>query len=90
MLSAGALSATGFDACARHPHREAPRVVVAAVALLVERRAAELTAPNDERVFEHIPLLEVSDQRHASSVNLLGLERDAFFDPAVVVPILVI
>ncbi len=48
----GADGGAGFDATARHPHREAGRIVVAAVAFLAHRRAAELTAPDDERLIE--------------------------------------
>src|SRR5947209_1577637 len=36
-----------LDSAAGHPHGEAPRIVVAAVTLLVERRAAEFPAPDD-------------------------------------------
>ena len=38
-----------LDAAAGHPDGEAPRVVIAALALLVEGRASELSAPDDER-----------------------------------------
>ena len=47
------------DAAAGHPHGEAGRVVVAAVALFAHRRAAELAAPDDERLVEQAALLEV-------------------------------
>ena len=52
-------------AAAGQPHREALDVVVAAVALR-HRRAAELAAPDDQRVVEHAALLQVRDQRGAT------------------------
>src|SRR5262249_27051733 len=51
-----------LDAAAGHPHREAPVVVVAAVAALAGRGAAELAAPDDERVVEQAALLQVGEQ----------------------------
>ena len=60
----GAEGHAGLDAAAAEPHREAAGVVVAAVvgrgqlALRVVR-AAELAAPDDQRLVEHAPLLEV-------------------------------
>ena len=42
------------------------RPVALAVAL-GHRRAAELAAPDDQRVVEHAALLEVGDQRRASA-----------------------
>ena len=55
--------------------REAVRVVVAAeelraAARLVHRRAAELAAPDDERVVEQAALLEVLEQRGDRPVDL--------------------
>ena len=64
--------------------------MIAPVAALRHRRAAELAGPDDQRVVEHAALLEVGDQRHAGAVDLLGLERDAVLDAAVVVPVLVV
>ena len=57
-----AVGDAALDAAAGQPHREALDVVVAAVAL-GHRRAAELAAPDDERVVEHAALLQVLDQR---------------------------
>ena len=64
--------------------------MVAAVAPLGHRRAAELAGPDDQRVVEHAALLQVGDQRHAGAVDLLGLQRDALLHAAVMVPVLVI
>ena len=51
-----------FDAAARHPHREAGGVVVATVALLGHRGAAEFAAPDDEGVFKEAAGLQVLEQ----------------------------
>ena len=41
-----------FDTAAGHPDRETPRIVVAPIAFLVERRAPEFAAPNHERLIQ--------------------------------------
>ena len=67
-------------AAAGHPHREAERVVVAAVALLAHRRAAELAAPHHERLVEQAAGLEVGEQRgdgpvdRAAEPGVVGLD----------------
>jgi hypothetical protein len=71
-----------FDAAAGHPHREAARVVVAAVVLGVRppglvARAAEFAAPDDEGVVEHAALLQVLDQAGAGLVDVAALGRHA-------------
>ena len=58
-----------FDAAAGHPHREAGRVMVAAVALLGHRGAAEFAAPDDERVLEEAAGLEVLEQARDGFVH---------------------
>src|SRR5947199_10811052 len=66
-----AMHIAAFDAAASEPGREAPVVMVAAVdparvraggRQLDRRRAAELAAPDDERVVEHAALLEILEQ----------------------------
>ena len=58
-----------FEAAARNPKAEAGTQVVSAMPIglgnvaLAERRAAELAAPDDQRVVEHPALLQVLDQR---------------------------
>ena len=69
---------------------KAVHVVIAAVAALAHRRAAEFAGPDDERVLEHAALLEVGDEGHAGAVDFLGLELDAVLHAAVVVPVLVV
>ena len=61
-----------LDAAAGQPHGEGVGVMVAAVvAALDHRRAAELAAPDDQRVVEQAALLEVLDQRGAGLVGVL-------------------
>jgi hypothetical protein len=68
----GAVDLPPFHAAAGQPRGEAVVVVVAAVHLagvgallrqLDRRRAAELAAPDDERLVEQAALLEVDEQR---------------------------
>ena len=47
------------------------------------RRAAELAAPDDERVVEQAALLEIADQRRAATV---GVDRARSFMPALMPP----
>ena len=68
-LVGGAVGDAALDAAAGQPHREALDVVVAAVAL-GHRRAAELAAPDHERVVEHAALLQVLDQGGRGLVDL--------------------
>src|SRR5579871_708763 len=49
-------------AAARHPGAEAARIVVAALAALVGRGPAELSAPDDQRLVEQAAALEVGQQ----------------------------
>ena len=50
------------DAAAGHPHREAGRVVVAAVAFFAHRRAAEFAAPDHQRFVEQTAPLQIAQQ----------------------------
>ena len=55
----GADDLSRLDAAARHPHREAPWIVIAPVALFVERCAAEFPALDDERVFQQAARFQI-------------------------------
>ena len=54
-----AVGHAALDAAAGHPDREAVGVVVAAVAALAHRRAAELAAPDHQRRVEQAAPLQV-------------------------------
>src|SRR5204862_8215008 len=66
----------GLHAAARHPDREAARVMVASDVFPVveialrEYRAAELASPDDQRVLEQPALLEVHHQRRRVLVRV--------------------
>ena len=59
------------NAAAGQPHRVAVDVMVAAdqLARLAHRRAAELAAPDHERVFQQPALLEIGHQRRRRPVD---------------------
>src|SRR4030095_7876508 len=63
-------------------------MVPTVVAALDHWRAAELAAPNDQRVFEQAALLEVLDQRGTGLVGLFAFGLEAAHAAAVVVPCL--
>ena len=86
-----AVAHAGFDSAARHEDREASRVMVAAVVVLGEASlavdgAAELAAPNDERVFEHSAVFEVFNQRASGLIGVFGLFANALGEFNVLVP----
>ena len=68
-LVGGAVDDAALDAAAGQPGAEALRMMVAAVALGAGR-AAELGAPDDERVVEQAALLEVLEQAGDRQVDL--------------------
>ena len=81
-----------LDAAARHPHREAVGVVVAAgpLGVLGGRLAAELAAPDDQRLVEQAAPLQVLEQagdRLVGVAGVLGVVRD---EVAVGVPVVVV
>ena len=65
-----------LDAAAGEPHGEGVGVMVAAVvaAALDHRRAAELAAPDHERVVQQAALLQIGDQGGA---GLVGVRRSS-------------
>ena len=77
----------GFDAAACHPHGEAGGIVVASVAFFTHRRAAELTAPDDERFIEQAAGFEIAQQTGDGFVLLAAVFRVVGFDLGVRVPL---
>jgi hypothetical protein len=90
-----AVGDAGLDAAAGEPHRVGVLVVVApglgarAVAgdALPQRRAAELPAPDDQRVVEQPALLEVRHQRGHALVDVAALVGQAPAQIGVVIPV---
>src|SRR5262249_38521172 len=81
---------TRLDAAAGHPQGEAAAVVVAAVVVLGQGplavdRAAELPAPDDQRVLQEAALLQVLDQGGGGAVHVLALAADLLGQVAVLV-----
>src|SRR5437764_2523311 len=61
-----------FNAAAGHPDAESERMMIAPIAALRAGGSAELGGPDDNRVLEHTPLLQIP---HQSSDRLVHLCR---------------
>ena len=71
-----------------HPAGEAIRVVIAALRALLEKgHPPELRAPNDQRVLEQTPLLQVADQRGGGLVHDWGVDVVLFLQRVVPIPV---
>ena len=55
----GAIRHSTLDSTTSHPHREAVRVMIAAIATLCHRRSTKLTTPNHQSVLQHPAGLEI-------------------------------
>src|SRR5262249_8526112 len=79
-----------FEAAAGQPDGEAARMVIAAEragqVALPEGGAAELAAPDDERVVEQTAALEIEDERGAGLVGGHALAAQVVHDIAMRVP----
>src|SRR6185295_19104577 len=75
-----------LHAAAGHPHGEAGGVVVAAVLVLGVRSAAEFATPDEQRVLEHPPLLEVVDEGGNRLVDAGGVGGQLGLELLVLVP----
>src|SRR6476661_9408869 len=84
-----AVADAAFDSAARHPDGEALLMMIAAVAL-GHRRPAELTAPDDERLVEHAPALQIGEQCHAGLIDFLRDLGNPALHAAVMVPVTMI
>ena len=87
----GAVGGTALDACAKHKHREAPWMVIAAILIHRKRtlrvdRTAKLAAPDDNRVFKQPALLEVLNECPGRLVGVAHLALNRTWQAAVVVP----
>src|SRR5262249_42320892 len=86
----GSVGEAALDAAAGEQERKALDVMIAAAAPLRHRRAAELAAPDHQRLVEHAALLEVGDQRRRRAVDLLSLEDEIVLHVRVVIPVAMI
>ena len=83
MVVGDAVLEAALDAGTGKPGGEATPVVIAAVVVLGQLalrvdRAAEFATPDDKRVVEHTPLLQVFDQRGSWLVDCLALTTNQF------------
>src|ERR1019366_8862145 len=90
-----AVDIAGLDPAAAHPQREDPAVVIAPVTVgfngaLAVRRAAELTAPNDQGVVQHPALFQVEDETRRRLVGVARQDGQLLREPAMVIPAAVI
>ena len=65
----GAVGQAALHRASRQPDGVAPRVVVAALALFAHRHAAELAAPDHQRVVPQAAALQVGEQRGDGAVG---------------------
>jgi len=66
-----AINKTAFDAATAEPDAEAGVVVVAAVAALAHWCSTKFARPDYQRVFEHIALFQIGNERHACAIDFL-------------------
>ena len=76
-----------LDAAACHPGGEALVVVIAAVAALGVGRAAELAAPQDQRIVEQAACFQVLQQARDRLVDARRLAAEQVLQIAVMVPL---
>src|SRR5688572_25176295 len=82
----GADGLAAFDAGAGEPHGKAPGVVVAAFAFLIERRSAELPAPDDQGLFQQSPRFQIRDQTRDRLVGPSAQRRVVSVEVVVGIP----
>src|SRR5579862_5511573 len=75
-----------LGAASRHPHGEAPRIVVTAVAQFIEWRTSELSAPDHQRILQHAAGLEVGQESGDRLVRRPAPFPVIFLDMLVSVP----
>ena len=82
----GAVSESALDAAPGHPDAEAVGVMIATIAVLGARRASKLGGPNNDRLVQEAPLLEVLQQRTNRLIDFFAHTGMAFFETLVRVP----
>ncbi len=83
--------ASALDASSRHPHSETAGMMVAAVVVfgqiaLTINRTPKLTAPYNERIFEHVSLLQIFDQASCCLIDVAALVADVTWQVVVLIP----
>src|SRR5262245_37727385 len=75
------------DARPSEPHREALRVMVAAVAALSSRSAAKLATPQDQRVVQQATTFQILDKTRDRLIDLEGVAGDVAAKILVLIPL---
>src|SRR5262249_50019952 len=75
-----------LDAAAGQPHGEPERVMFPAICILGSGGAAELTAPDDQRILEQATRLEVFQETGNRHICRCTIGRQLALQPAVLVP----
>jgi len=88
----GAISETGFDTTACHPHGETTRVMISSglrvVPLSLSGHAAtEFAAPDDECVVKHATAFEILDQRRTWLIRITAASSTPRGKAAVMIPV---
>src|SRR5215471_20046416 len=76
-----------FDSAARHPHRKAEVMMIAALAALRFGAAAKLTAPYNERRFQKTAPLQVLEQGSYRQIGVRGHAEVVLFNVFVRIPL---
>ena len=84
------ISSAAFDSGAGHEVGESFGIVIASIAALADRLAAELSAPDDEGFVEQTALLQVGKERGNWLVDLGAMDFQVFLDAIVGVPVLLL
>src|SRR4051794_37804188 len=79
-----------LDAPTSHPHREAIRMMISSIiATLDHWGSAKLSAPHNQRIFQHSALFEIFNQRGAGLVCVAAVFLKVVRQVAVLIPSLV-
>ena len=76
-----------LHAASCQPHREAFRIVIAAVGTLSGRSTAKLTAPPDQRVVEHPALFEIGQESSDRQVHFASVLLVTVLQVGVLIPL---
>lgn len=83
-----------FDTTARHPDREAARVVIATKIIaewtLTVVGAAKFSSPDDEGIIEHSASLKIGDECCGRLIGFSALDSKFFHKATVLIPALVV
>src|SRR5262249_61671517 len=74
------------DSSPRHPHRKAPRVVIASGAFLIERSSAKLSAPNNQGRIKQPSRFQVLEQSSNRPIRACAHLRVIALDISVRIP----